>query len=110
MTNTQTDSEWSSGEREIAVAALQKAYRQEIEALIEHVREKSANVVQLEDVWQLHDFLSAKRHEIDGKYDDREEFLMFTLSRLIKTGLLDKTDLQGLTADKCAKVTVLTRM
>ncbi len=110
MTTTQTDSQWSKEERRIADAALKKAYKQETEALIANIQENAANVTQLEDVWELHDFLSAKRHDIDGKYDDREDVLMFTLSSLIKTGLLDKSDLQGLAADKQAKVTVLTRM
>ncbi|EDX84029.1 hypothetical protein S7335_1726 [Synechococcus sp. PCC 7335] len=110
MTTTQTDGQWSNEERRIAESALKKAYRKETEALIANIRENAANVTRLEDVWQLHDFLSAKRHDIDGKYDDREDFLMFTLSKLIKTGLLDKSDLQGLAADKRAKVTVLTRM
>ncbi|EDX82943.1 hypothetical protein S7335_121 [Synechococcus sp. PCC 7335] len=110
MATTQTDGQWSNEERRIAESALKKAYRKETEALIANIRENAANVTQLEDVWQLHDFLSAKRHDIDGKYDDREDFLMFTLSKLIKTGLLDKSDLQGLAADKRAKVTVLTRM
>ncbi|MBE9062463.1 hypothetical protein [cf. Phormidesmis sp. LEGE 11477] len=110
MTTTQTDGQWSHEEIRIAKSALKKAYKQETEALIANIRENAANVTQLEDVWQLHDFLSAKRHDIDGKYDDREDFLVFTLSKLIKTGLLDKSDLQGLAADKQAKVTVLTRM
>lgn len=110
MTTTQTDSQWSQEEKRIADTALKKAYKQETEALIANIRKNAANVTQLEDVWQLHDFLSAKRHDIDGKYDDREDFLMFTLSKLIKTGLLDKSDLQGLATDKQAKVTVLTRM
>lgn len=110
MTTTQTDGHWSTKEKQIADAALKKAYKRETEVLIANIRENAASVTQLEDVWQLHDFLSAKRHEIDGKYDDREDFLMFTLSKLIKTGLLDKSDLQGLAADKQAKITVLTHM
>ena len=110
MTTTQTNGQWGKEEEKIADSALKKAYEKETEALMANIRENAANVTQLEDVWQLHDFLSAKRHDIDGKYDDREEFLMFTLSKLIKTGLLEKSDLQGLAADKQAKIAVLTRM
>ncbi|MBE9066013.1 hypothetical protein IQ260_05040 [Leptolyngbya cf. ectocarpi LEGE 11479] len=106
----QAEIHWSDNEKKVAEIALKKAYDQEVKALIEGVREK-ANLISLtEDVWQLHDFLSAKRHEIDGKYDDREPFLMYTLSRLVKDGLLALSDLAELEADKQAKISLLTRM
>ncbi|MEM8810534.1 MAG: hypothetical protein AAGF01_31370 [Cyanobacteria bacterium P01_G01_bin.38] len=101
---------WSSAEKNIAEAALKKAYNREIDSLVKGVRDKAGLISLPEDVWQLHDFLSARRHEIDGKYDDREPFLTYTLSRLVKDGLLDLSDLAGLGADKRAKITVLTRM
>ncbi|MGB3670727.1 MAG: hypothetical protein WA783_22120 [Phormidesmis sp.] len=107
---TQPEVQWSSEEKEIAQQALKKAYEQDIEALISSVKEYAGKISGTEDVWQLHDFLSAKRHDIDGKYDDRETFLMFTLSKLIKDRLLTLTDLEDLAADKRAKISLLTRM
>ena len=106
----QAEVHWSSAEKSIAEAALKKAYAREIEVLIESVREKAGLVSVPEDVWQLHDFLSARRHELDGKYDDREPFLVHTLSRLVKDGLLELSELASLAADKRAKISVLTRM
>lgn len=105
-----SDVQWSNAEKEIAEAALKQAYNREIENLISDIREKAPLISAPEEVWQLHDFLSASRHDLDGKYDDRESFLMFTLSRLIKDGLLQKSDLEGLSADKQAKVKLLTLM
>jgi hypothetical protein len=107
---TQAEIQWSNAEKGVAKAALKKAYSREVEMLISHVRENANKVSEPEDVWQLHDFLSARRHDIDGKYDDREAFLMFTLSKLIKDGLLESAELEGLAADKRAKVNLLTRM
>ena len=106
----QTEVQWSQKERDIVEAALKKAYEREVEDLIRGVREQASLVSTTEQIWHLHDFLSAKRHEIDGKYDDREPFLIFTLSRLIKDELLDMSELEGLAADKRAKVKILTRM
>ena len=106
----QADVQWSPEEKKIAQEVLQGARNREIEALIENIRENAKLISQIEDVWQLHDYLSAKRHEIDGKYDDRESFLMFTLSRLIKDGLVEISDLSGLTSEKQSKVKILTRM
>ncbi|MEO0455056.1 MAG: hypothetical protein AAF152_00540 [Cyanobacteria bacterium P01_A01_bin.114] len=106
----QAEVQWSSAEKNVAEAALKKAYMREVEALIQAVREQAGSVSLLDEVWQLHDFLSARRHDIDGKYDSRESFLIFTLSRLVKEGWLDLSELAGLEASKRAKVTVLTRM
>ncbi|MDA0268481.1 MAG: hypothetical protein O2890_08990 [Cyanobacteria bacterium] len=103
-------SHWNSEEIRIAQAALQKAHASEIAALISYVQVQASSVTAPEDVWQLHDFLSAKRHDIDGKYDDRESFLMYTLSRLIKDGLLTLAELEGLSVDKKTKINLLTRM
>ena len=106
----QADIYWSSEERNIASSALSRAYEREITATVDCVRKMASDISQIEDVWKLHDFLSARRHDIDGKYDDRESFLMFTLSKLIKDKLLDLSDLEGLAADKRTKVSMLTRM
>ena len=106
----QAEVQWSPEEKKIAQAVLKAARDREIETLIKTIRENARLISQIEDVWQLHDYLSAKRHEIDGKYDDRESFLMFTLSRLIKDKLVDISDLSGLEPEKQSKVKILTRM
>jgi hypothetical protein len=101
---------WSQGEKNIAQAALQTAYQRETSALIENIREQATQITLLDEVWQLHDFLSARRHDVDGKYDANEATLMFTLSRLVKEGWLRLAELEGLEADKRAKVKVLMLM
>lgn len=106
----QTEVKWSSAEKKIAEAALKKAYDSEVAALIKGVQEKVSLIIAPEDVWQLHDFLSASRHDIEGKYDDREPFLLYTLSRLVKDGWLELSELAELKPDKRAKVSILTRM
>lgn len=102
--------DWNSSEKKVAEAALKKAYSREVEALIRGVRSQAQSICLLEDVWQLHDFLSARRHEIDGKYDSEESSLVFTLSQLVKDGWLNLSELEGLDSSKRAKVSVLTRM
>lgn len=107
---TQAEIQWSSIEKQVVQTAIKRAREREVDALIALVRDLASNISHLEDVWQLHDFLSARRHDIDGKYDDREAFLLFTLSTLIKNGLLESADLEGLKPDKRAKVMLLARM
>lgn len=101
---------WSETECLIAQTALKKAYHQEITTLIQLVQNQAQEITAIEQVWQLHDFLSARRHEIDGKYDDHPLMLTFVLANLYKQGWLSLQDLEGLTPDKIAKITALARM
>ncbi|MBW4419124.1 MAG: hypothetical protein KME13_07820 [Myxacorys californica WJT36-NPBG1] len=102
--------EWSTAEKKVAQAAFEKAYKREIDALIEDVRAKASAIAGLDDVWRLHDFLSAKRHEIDGKYDYRYSVLIFVFAGLVKEGWLQLDELEGLDHGKLTKIAALARM
>lgn len=102
--------EWSISEQEVAQSAFERAYHREISALTQVVQERASTIVALEDVWKLHDFLSARRHEIDGKYDYQYPVLMFVFANLIKDGWLGIEELEGLEKEKIAKIAALTRM
>lgn len=101
---------WSESEKKAAQEALRRAYEREIRTLIEEVRQKERELSEIDDVWRLHDFLSAKRHEIDGKYDYRYSVIIFVFAKLLQEGLLNLEELQFLEPDKLAKITALTRM
>ncbi|MBD2069474.1 hypothetical protein H6F93_18425 [Leptolyngbya sp. FACHB-671] len=105
-----SDTEWSKTEKEVAQVAFKRAYEREIDALMKGVREKASAIATQDDIWHLHDFLSAKRHEIDGKYDYRYSVLIFVFATLVREGLLHLDELEGLGADKLTKIAALTRM
>lgn len=102
--------QWSDTEKQVAQAAFATAYQREISALLQEVRSKALTLKTLEELWQLHDFLSARRHDIDGKYDYQDSALIFLFAQLVKEGWLQLEELKGLATDKLTKVTVLTRM
>ncbi|MFM7365969.1 MAG: hypothetical protein ACKO11_16025 [Cuspidothrix sp.] len=102
--------EWSDTEKYIAKEAFNKAYLREIDSLIKEIRERANSISDLNHLWQLHDFLSARRHEIDGKYDDRDSVLIFVFARLVNEGWLHLNELEGLAKDKLIKVAALARM
>jgi hypothetical protein len=105
-----TDTQWSTTEERIAKTAFEQAYSRELEATMAEAK-RQANLAQNpEDLWQLNDFLSARRHYLDGKYDDRPEGLVFVFAQLIKEGWLVMAELNGLSADKLSKIRVLTLM
>jgi hypothetical protein len=101
---------WSNIEENVAKEAFDKAYQREIATLIEEVRAKASNLAEINDMWILHDFLSARRHDIDGKYEYRNSVLIFVFSRLVKEGWLNINELEGLDKDKLAKIAALARM
>ncbi|NJK35490.1 MAG: hypothetical protein HC919_11370 [Oscillatoriales cyanobacterium SM2_2_1] len=101
---------WPEAEQVIARYAFDLAYQRETATILQSVRQTTQNLDDLNTAWQLHDFLSARRHDLDGKYDFRLSSLIFVLARLVKEGWLEVGDLQGLTADKVAKITSLSRM
>lgn len=105
-----TETHWSETEKEVAKTAFDKAYAREIDALMLEVRSFGSAIAQIEDMWGLHDFLSARRHEIDGKYDYRYSALIFVFAGLLKDGWLHLEELDGLDADKLKKLTALARM
>jgi Photoprotection regulator fluorescence recovery protein len=104
------DTNWSDTEKKVARTAFDKAYERELDGLMQTVREGSTQIEKPEDLWRLHDLLSAKRHEIDGKYDYRYSALMFVFAGLVKEGWLTIEELHGLESSKLAKITALSRM
>ncbi len=105
-----SESEWTDAEKKIAQSAFEQAYEQEIEALLKQVQQQVSTLETMNDLWQLHDFLSAKRHEVDGKYNFQYPALPFVFADLIKEGWLHLTDLEGLSQDKLSKIAALARM
>jgi Photoprotection regulator fluorescence recovery protein len=86
---------WSPSEKKAARAAFDlalarelKGIRQETEALLQKSRDESS-------IWRVHDYLSAKRREVDEKYDYRYSVLILVFSRLVSEGWLTVDDLSG---------------
>jgi hypothetical protein len=101
---------WSETEEQIAKQALQAAYQRETSTLIEVIRDRSSSLTELEDLWYLHDLLSTKRHEIDGKYVYNASTLVFDFARLVKEGWLHLEELKGLKPELLSKISALAKM
>jgi len=101
---------WTQIEEDIAHKAFEIAYKRETAALIDSVRHKVGCLNNIEDMWLLHDFLSVKRHEVDGRYDYNLPMLVFVFAGLIKDGWISLSELEGLNSDKIAKIVALTYM
>lgn len=73
------------------------------------VQTQAANLGTVESVWALHDFLSIERHTMEGRFDFRLEGILFVFASLVKENLLELQELDGLDAEKLAKVAAMSR-
>jgi hypothetical protein len=105
-----SETKWSEVEEKIAKQALQKAYERETTALIAYIRDRASSITELEDLWYLHDLLSSKRHEIDGKYYYDNMTIVFDFAKLVKEGWLSLDELKGLQPEIITKISALARM
>ena len=100
---------WSPTEQNIARRAFDVAYKREIDALTHPLRHLSESISCQDDIWRIHDFLSTKRHQIDGRYNFDYNSLLFLFAELIQDNLLDISELEGFNNDKLIKITSLTQ-
>ena len=95
---------WSKTEKEIARQAFGRAYERECKELSNKVKEMANTAKTPEDIWELHEFLTEKRKEIDEKYDYRYSVLILVFGRLLREGWIGLDDLEGLDEDKISKI------
>ena len=98
------DLKWSAKEKRVAREAFDKAYKKEMRQIQQAVYEKVKKFREENDVWELHDFLSQTRKEIDEKYDYRYSVLIYVFARLMREGFITEEDLKGLSEDKVLKI------
>jgi hypothetical protein len=55
-------------------------------------------------LWEIHDYLTVKRKEIDQKYDYRYSVLLSVFARLMCEGWIREKDLEGLSGDKLKEI------
>lgn len=92
--------DWSHAEKVIARKAFDRALQQELESLIQEVKNRVAKITEPSELWDLEGFLTERRKQIDFKYDYRYSVLPEVFGRLISEGRLREQDLRGLGEDK----------
>ncbi len=105
-----TETEWSELEQQVARRAFDRAYENEISTLVRVIREQTHSISSSQDLWQIHDLLSSKRHELDGKYDYRYPALIWVFAELVRDGWIEIADLEGLDRAKLSKISAIARM
>jgi hypothetical protein len=102
--------EWTEYEQQVARHAFNQAHARAVAGIIKAVQLHASRLDSAEECWKLHDFLSIQRHEIEGRFDFRLPGLLFVFASLVKDGLLQLDELEGLDLDKLHKVAAMARM
>ena len=91
---------WTRSEKKIARKAFDAALKQELEEVVQEAKKRAGRIEQPSDLWDLEDYLTRRRKEINSKYDSRGSRLMHVLGRLLYEGRLSEEQLRGLSQDK----------
>jgi hypothetical protein len=91
---------WSRSEKALARKAFDAALGRELHEVIQEAKKMATQIKHSSDLWDLEHYLTARRKEIDRKYDFRGSRLTDVLGRLLYENRLGEEDLCGLREDK----------
>lgn len=91
---------WSQNEKAVARAAFELALKEELDDIIAKARAKAEKLKDPSELWELEEYLTNRRKEIDRKYDYRYSVLPMVLGTLVRQRRLTLKDLKGLNEEK----------
>ena len=91
---------WSDAEKKIARAAFDAALHREIDEVVETAKQRVNALRDRFDIWNVEEFLTRRRHQIDKKYDYRYSQLTTVFGRLLYERRITEENLHGLHEDK----------
>jgi hypothetical protein len=94
------DLKWSATEKVIARKAFNLALERELQAVILEAKSMAAKIQEPSGLWDLEQYLTQRRREIDRIYDYRYSVLPLVLAKLLSNGRLVEDELHGLGEDK----------
>jgi hypothetical protein len=104
MPHTQGDQRWSNSERKIARRAFEYALKQELQEVMQKVKEMAAEIKDPSKLWELEKYLTERRKDINRRYEFRESKLSLVFGTLLHEGRITEEQLRGLGEDKLKKV------
>jgi len=95
-----SDMTWSRSEKAIARQAFNAALKRELDELMQEAKEIASQIKQPSDLWDLQEYLTQRRKEIDRKYDYRYSHLTHVFGRLLYETRVSEEELRGFSKDK----------
>jgi hypothetical protein len=93
-----SDVTWSRAEKAVARRAYDAALERELREVMEDARQRASRIRQPSDVWDLEQYLTQRRKEIDRKYQFRAS-QTHVLGELLHEKRISERELHGLRED-----------
>jgi lysozyme family protein len=91
---------WSPREKGVARKVFDEALQRELDAITQEVKRRARDIKVASELWELEDYLSESRKEINGKYDYRYSTLPIVFGQLLREGRISIDELRGLGDEK----------
>ena len=104
-----SDMTWSRSEKAIARKAFDAALQRELHELMQEAKEIAGQIKLPSDLWDLQEYLSQRRKEIDRKYDYRYSQLTQVFGRLLYETRVSEEELRGFSKDKLKTIRSLAK-
>lgn len=104
-----SDMTWSRSEKAIARQAFDGALKRELHELTQEAKEIAKKMKQPSDLWDLQEYLTQRRKEIDHKYNYRYSHLTEVFGRLLYETRVSEEELRGFSEDKLKTIRSLAR-
>jgi hypothetical protein len=95
---------WTQAEKVIARRIFDRAYERECTNILNKVKELLSRDENPNVIWKIEKYLNKERNKIEGKYDYRYSVLIIVFGQLVRDGLIEKSDLQGLGQEKIDRI------
>jgi photoprotection regulator FRP-like protein len=105
----QSEPIWSRSEKTVARAAFDGALKRELHTVMQETKQRASRMNEPSDLWELEQYLTQRRKEIDRKYDYRQSRLTDVFGRLLFEGRVSEQDLTGLAEEKLKTIRSLAK-
>jgi hypothetical protein len=100
---------WSRSEKSIARTAFDAALGRELHEVIQETQQMATEIQRSSDLWELEEYLTRRRKDIDRKYEYHYSRLTDVLGRLLYENRLSEEELRGLREDKMESIVFFAR-
>jgi hypothetical protein len=102
------DLKWSAAEKVIVRKAFNLALKRELQTVILEAKSKAAKIQEPSGLWDLEQYLTQRRQEIDRIYDYRYSVLPLVFANVLSNGRLSADELHGLGEDiqRCSSISL----
>ena len=91
---------WSHSEKKIAQRIFRDALQRELAGVAKEAKNRVASLKEPSDLWDLENFLTRRRNEIDAQFDFRYSALPMVFATLLQNRKISESDLEGLSKEK----------